>query len=399
MRLGLALKRIKEEAADFLQEQLITYIGNKRALLSFIGHGVTYVQKKLGKDKLTCLDVFAGSGIVSRYLKQFSSSITVNDLERYSQIINHCYLSNESEIDMAALKKLHSSLCKKIEKKLQALEKSEKGLKGAGFISELYAPADENNIQKGERCFYTPYNAAYLDLARQLIEKEIPVELRDYFIAPLLSQASIHANTAGIFKGFYKNSKTGLGQFGGNGQNALSRIRGKIELPFPVFSEFDCKSRVFSRDANILVTEEELYDKDFTSQGIFDFAYFDPPYNQHPYGSNYFMLNLLADYKRPDEETISHVSGIPRDWNRSQYNKKRQTARAFFELVKNVRAKFILISFNSDGFISKEDMINLLSSCGKVKVFEVEYNTFRGSRNLNGREIHVKEYLFLLEKY
>ena len=399
MRLGPALKRIKEEAADFLQEQLITYIGNKRALLSFIGHGVTYVQKKLGKDKLTCLDVFAGSGIVSRYLKQFSSSITVNDLERYSQIINHCYLSNESEIDMEALKKLHSSLCKKIEKKLQAIEKSEKGLKGAGFISELYAPADENNIQKGERCFYTPYNAAYLDLARQLIEKEIPAELRDYFIAPLLSQASIHANTAGIFKGFYKNSKTGLGQFGGNGQNALSRIRGKIELPFPVFSEFDCKSRVFSRDANILVTEEELYDKDFTSQGIFDFAYFDPPYNQHPYGSNYFMLNLLADYKRPDEETISHVSGIPRDWNRSQYNKKRQTARAFFELVKNVRAKFILISFNSDGFISKEDMINLLSSCGKVKVFEVEYNTFRGSRNLNGREIHVKEYLFLLEKY
>lgn len=399
MRLGLALKRIKEEAADFLQEQLITYIGNKRALLSFIGHGVTYVQKKLGKDKLTCLDVFAGSGIVSRYLKQFSSSITVNDLERYSQIINHCYLSNESEIDMEALKKLHSSLCKKIEKKLQAIEKSEKGLKGAGFISELYAPADENNIQKGERCFYTPYNAAYLDLARQLIEKEIPAELRDYFIAPLLSQASIHANTAGIFKGFYKNSKTGLGQFGGNGQNALSRIRGKIELPFPVFSEFDCKSRVFSRDANILVKEEELYDKDFTSQGIFDFAYFDPPYNQHPYGSNYFMLNLLADYKRPDEETISHVSGIPRDWNRSQYNKKRQTARAFFELVKNVRAKFILISFNSDGFISKEDMINLLSSCGKVKVIEVEYNTFRGSRNLNGREIHVKEYLFLLEKY
>jgi len=25
----------------------------------------------------------------------------------------------------------------------------------------------------------------------------------------------------------------------------------------------------------------------------------DPPYNQHPYGSNYFMLNLLADYREP----------------------------------------------------------------------------------------------------
>ena len=30
-----------------------------------------------------------------------------------------------------------------------------------------------------------------------------------------------------------------------------------------------------------------------------DLAYFDPPYNQHPYGSNYFMLNLLVHYRRP----------------------------------------------------------------------------------------------------
>jgi len=29
---------------------------------------------------------------------------------------------------------------------------------------------------------------------------------------------------------------------------------------------------------------------------------------------------------------------------------------------------------------------------------EIKYNTFRGSRNLNNREIYVKEYLFLLEK-
>ena len=28
---------------------------------------------------------------------------------------------------------------------------------------------------------------------------------------------------------------------------------------------------------------------------------------------------------------------------------------------------------------------------------EKEYNTFRGSRNLNNRDIHVKEYLYLVE--
>ena len=396
MQLGLVLKL--SENPQFLQNQLITYIGNKRARLDFIGCGVGEVQKRLGRQKLSCLDLFAGSGIVSRYLKQYASAITVNDLENYSCIINRCYLSNKSKIDLEKLTSLHASLCKKIDRKITALEKSQKGYKGAGFISELYAPADENQIEKGERCFYTPYNAAYLDLARQLIEKEVPAELRDFFIAPLLSEASIHANTAGIFKGFYKNSKTGKGQFGGNGRNALSRIRGKIALPFPVFSDYNCKSRVFSCDANTLVQDPALYEKAYTTDGLFDLAYFDPPYNQHPYGSNYFMLNLIADYKRPDADNISRVSGIPRDWNRSDYNKKRKVAEVFVELVRNVRARYVLVSFNSEGFIPKDEMIELLSSCGKVEVLEADYNAFRGSRNLSGREIHVKEFLFLVEK-
>ncbi len=396
MKSGQVLKLT--ENPEFLQNQLITYIGNKRALLDFIGEGVREVQKRLGRSQLSCLDVFAGSGIVSRYLKQYASSLTVNDLEKYSCIINRCYLSNKSEINIEELQKLHYSLCKKIDRKMASLEKSEKGFKSAGFISELYAPSDEEEIEKGERCFYTPYNAAYLDLARQLIEKEVAPELRDFFIAPLLSEASIHANTAGIFKGFYKNSKTGTGQFGGNGRNALSRIRGKIELPFPVFSEFECRSRVFSSDANLLVKDEAVYEPEFTTDGSFDLAYFDPPYNQHPYGSNYFMLNLIAEYCRPDVQNISRVSGIPRDWNRSDYNKKRRVAEVFVELVRNVRAKYVLVSFNSEGFIPKDEMISLLSSCGKVKVLESEYNAFRGSRNLSGRDIHVKEFLFLVEK-
>ncbi len=390
-------ERFGGENPEFLQRQLITYIGNKRALLDFIGRGVREVQAKLGKARLTCLDVFAGSGIVSRYLKQFSSAITVNDLELYSQIINRCYLSNKSEIDIVSLKKLHENLTEKINLKMAALEQN-KDFKSAGFISELYAPLSENHIEKEERCFYTPYNAAYLDVARQLIESEVPQNLKDFFIAPLLSEASIHANTAGIFKGFYKNSKTGVGQFGGNASNALSRIKGKISLPFPVFSDFKSNFRVFRSDANNLVLDESLYSPDFTDNGIFDFAYFDPPYNQHPYSSNYFMLNLLANYSRPDSQNISRVSGIPKDWNRSDYNKKRRVAQVFLNLVRNVRAKYVLVSFNSEGFISRQEMTDLLSTCGKVSVLESEYNAFRGSRNLSGRDIHVKEFLFLVEK-
>ena len=383
------------ENPDFLQSQLITYIGNKRALLPFIQQGIETVQNKLHKEKLNCIDVFSGSGIVARFLKQYSSNLTVNDLEEYSCIINRCYLSNMADMELSEIKSLYDELISEIDFRMGKIGESRKNgtYVHPGFISELYSPLNEEDIKKGERCFYTPYNANYLDVARTLINEKVPEKYRDFFIAPLLSEASIHANTAGIFKGFYKNSKTGTGQFGGNGKNALSRITGKIKLQFPVFSNNKSDFRVFSKDANELVLLPELYE-----QGIFDLAYFDPPYNQHPYGSNYFMLNLLAKYERPDVESISQVSGIPKNWNRSSYNKKKKVSQVFFDLVNNVKARFVLVSFNSEGFISKDEMISLLSSCGKVTVLESQYNTFRGSRNLSNRDIHVKEYLFLVEK-
>lgn len=384
-------KAPESENPEYLQDQLITYIGNKRSLLSFIGKGVEIVQNNLEKQKLDCLDVFSGSGIVSRYLKQFSSSVTVNDLENYACIISRCYLADLSETEKKELRAIYDNLIEKINSRMAEIERQRSNgtYKAPGFISELYSPLDAENIKKSERCFYTPYNANYLDVARQLIDSEVPEDKRHFFIATLLSQASIHANTAGIFKGFYKNSKTGTGQFGGNGKNALSRITGKIELPFPVFSNFNCPFRVFNQNANEMVLNQDLE---------FDLAYFDPPYNQHPYGSNYFMLNLLASYERPDTEKISRVSGIPKNWNRSMYNKKAKITESFYNLVKDVRSKFVLISFNNEGFISKEEMVEILSRCGNVQVLEQQYNAFRGSRNLSGREIHVKEYLFLVDK-
>lgn len=49
---------------------------------------------------------------------------------------------------------------------------------------------------------------------RQFLEDE-PPEIRSLLMGPLLSKASIHANTAGVFKGFYEDRGTGVGKFGG----------------------------------------------------------------------------------------------------------------------------------------------------------------------------------------
>ncbi len=366
-------REINFENEMFLTSQIITYIGNKRSLLGFIGDAVAIVKKNLKKEKLDVVDIFSGSGIVSRYMKQHSSKIIANDLEDYSYVLNKCYLSNKNDIDMDELISWYNYLKENLDGELND-----------GIISEMYAPKDINNIKLGERCFYTTRNAKYIDTARQLIEN-VPERYRIYFLAPLLTEASVKNNTSGVFKGFYKNSKTGIGQFGGNDENALSRIKRDIDLPFPVFSNYNCDVEVYKEDANELVKKLDLV----------DLIYMDPPYNQHPYGSNYFMLNLIDKYEIPKE--ISKVSGIPKDWNRSKFNQSREALKTFENLCKNAKAKYLLISFNNEGFIKKEEMINMLSKIGKVTIMEKKYNTFRGSRNLNNRDIHVKEFLYLVE--
>lgn len=373
----------------YLSEQLITYIGNKRSLLPFIAKGLSIVQQKLHKEKLSCLDLFSGSGVVSRFLKQYASELSVNDFELYADTISRCYLADIP--DTAEIQYYYNTITAAAARRMQELGEPPYAVP-PGFISELYAPHDADRIQAGERCFYTPRNAAHIDVLRQEI-CAVPPELQPFFIAPLLSEASIHANTAGVFKGFYKNKESHIGQFGGTARDALFRITGGITLPFPLFSRFSCPCRIYRQDANELA--RELASRADTS---FDVVYLDPPYNQHPYGSNYFMLNLIASYDRPDDTKLSRVSGIPRGWNRSAYNKRQKAAETFRQLVTDLNARFLLISFNSEGFIPRDTMLELLSGIGRVTCLTEQYNTFRGSRNLRGRAIHVNEFLYIVEK-
>jgi adenine-specific DNA-methyltransferase len=363
------------EDPDFLSRQLITCIGNKRALLPFVGEALDVERGELGRERLNVLDAFAGSGVVSRYLKRFSRRLISSDLEQYAHVGARCYLANASELDLPRLQTMHAEL----------LEEAAANPVRDGLIRRHYAPADETAIQPGERVFYTVENARRVDTFRTLIGKLDPAE-QPYLLAPLLSEASIHANTSGVFKGFYKDRKTGIGRYGGSNGDALARITGRIELPFPVFSRFDCDWQAHCMDANELVKQVEPV----------DLAYFDPPYNQHPYGSNYFMLNLLCDYREP--EKLSPVSGIPADWKRSAYNKRAEAEEAFGELLANTKARYILVSYNDEGFIKPERMTALLKQFGRVRHMQREYNTFRGSRNLRGRNIHVSESLYLVTR-
>ncbi|MBF7049763.1 DNA adenine methylase [Campylobacter volucris] len=363
---------MKKENPAFLKEQIITYLGNKRSLLEFLNQGFKFAQNELKKDKFSFCDVFSGSGIVSRFVKPYASFIIANDLEDYSKIINECYLTNQNTDFLQELQKYYEILTSNL-----TLKK--------GFISKLYAPNDDESIKKEERAFYTLKNAMYLDTMRQNISK-LPCDMQKYFIAPLIYEASVHANTSGVFKGFYKD-KNGVGKFGGMGENALTRIKGDIALKMPIFSNYACDFKVFQKDANVLAKELDG----------FDVAYLDPPYNQHPYGSNYFMLNLIANYKKP--KGISKISGIPKNWNRSAFNKQNKAEDALFNLINDLKAKIILLSYNCEGFVKKDSFLKRLQSLGKCEILEQKYNAFRASRNLSKRSIHIQEQLYVLKKY
>ena len=108
------------------------------------------------------------------------------------------------------------------------------------------------------------------------------------------------------------------------------------------------------------------------------------------------MLNLLAAYRRPRQ--VSRVAGIPTDWRRSGYNVKAKSLSLLLDLLENLDAPFVLLSFNSEGFIPRAELEAALSRLGAVQSYAIPYNTFRGSRNLRGRDIHVAEHMFLLEK-
>lgn len=373
--LSLSTVASRREDPAYLCEQLITCIGNKRALLVPIEAALDMVCRRLGDRKLRMLDAFAGSGVVSRLFKSWAAHLVSNDIEEYAIAIARSFLQNQSGIDLGRLHDIAAELNARVDSPVYE----------PGFIEALYAPADESAIGKSDRVFYTRVNARRLDNYRRMLDGLDDAD-RILLLGPLLSEASIHANTAGVFKGFYKDRTTGVGRFGGTNAEALHRIRGEITLAPPVLSRFECEVEVTQCDANEVVRQAR----------DLDVAYFDPPYNQHPYGSNYFMLNLIAKYERPRE--VSPVSGIPPDWRRSDYNVRARAHAALADLFEHVDARFLLVSFNDEGFVSPVQMRELLARFGRVEVIETSYNTFRGCRNLRKRSLHVTEQLFLVER-
>ena len=367
---------INASSDDYVYQTMLTCIGNKRKLVKNIREIVEEVKTLINKDKLNIVDGFGGSSVVSRELSYTANTIYTNDLEYYAYLMAYCYLVSPTDEQKRSIK-THINVMNNITKNGPFVE---------GIISKLYAPKDTKNIKEGERCFYTRENALIIDTLRKYIEEKVETDIKNYCLVPLLNKASINTNTAGVFKGFYK--KGDIGCFGGNGQFALSRITKPIQLDIPIWSNSTFTAHPSNKDINTLVSE---------LPNDIDIMYLDPPYNQHPYGSNYFMLNVIAKNEEPLE--ISKISGIPTNWNKSTYNKHKTAVSSMKHLMNTglEKSKYLLISYNNEGIITYDDW-KILFEPYNVKKYEINYDTFKGCRNLKDRTNKVIEIMYLLSK-
>lgn len=311
-------------------------------------------------------------------LKLYSNKLVVNDLEDYCSTLAKCYLAspNTAQYD-------------KIKNNITCMNKHKFSKVAPSFIRKHYSPKDDKDIKEGERVYYTQYNAHIIDTFSHYIRK-YPVNERCFYLAPLLTQCSVHTNTSGTFNSYHK--KDGVGHYGGKGENALTRIMGEIELPIPVFSyQPDTVVEVYNKDANKLIGE-------LVERGEwFDVAYLDPPYNKHPYGTNYFMLNMINRLD-PIMDIPDNHRGQPDDWTRSKYNSFSECKRVFEELIKQIPASYVIISYNNEGILSEEQLTEILERYGSVSKQEIVYPTYKGCKNLSSRNKDVLEYIWILNK-
>jgi adenine-specific DNA-methyltransferase len=371
----------------YLTSQLIAYIGNKRALLGFLADVLRELE---GESRIeTFLDPFAGSGAVSRLAKYLGYRVLCNDWEPYSRVINSAHVG----IDRGEANGYFDG---GLERALEDINRSRAEV--PAYIARYYAPGStENADYRRERLFYTAENAAFIDRSRHLIEEryhgwdldERDTGAKTLLLASLLYQAATHANTSGVFKAFHKG-------FGGHGKDALKRITAPMKLNPPVLIDGAPGCEAGGEDA-----------RDFVMGRTVDLCYLDPPYNQHQYGSNYHLLNTILHWDKPEypldrgeDGRLRDKAGIRRDWTRTRsgYCYRETAGKELADLLDRIDSRHILLSYNTEGIIPFDDLVELLADHGELSLYSSDYVTYRGGRQSISKEVHNAEFLLVLRR-
>lgn len=349
----------------------MNYIGSKLKLLKFLEDSIN---KVVSDKNYRFSDLFAGTGIVGRFFKERWHQVTANDLQYYSFVLNKNYIGNHKDLHFVGLVEIIPQLIiSDVKSRKQIVLDYLQSLKGKkGFIYKNYTLGGTKWF-KHERLYFSDENAMKCDAIRSQIEKwkkEAKLTENEYYflLTGLLEAIDKVANTASVYGAFLKRLKT----------SALK----PLVLLSPDFYLNDHDHEVHNTDINWLVKH--------TSH---DVVYLDPPYNERQYSANYHVLETIAKYDRPK---IRGKTGL-RDYSKqkSDYCKKSEVKKSFMELIQNLDAKYIFLSYNDEGLMNLDEIQEIMSTRWEYGVFQQKYPRFKADKteNRNHKKDFVVEYL------
>lgn len=148
-----------------------------------------------------------------------------------------------------------------------------------------------------------------------------------------------------------------------------------------------CLAEIYKDDANNLVKRIKA-----------DVVYIDPPYNSRQYSDSYHLLENIATWKK--EKVFGVAKKIDRSHIKSKYNMK-SAGVAFGDLIDNINAKYILVSYNDMGTsgnarsqsrISDHEILSALKRRGEVQIYETAFKQFTTGKSSKN---DLKERIFL----
>ena len=377
-------KKQEKKQEQFFTTQILTYMGNKRKFIEPLNNILLELEKTLQKSKGDLLigEGFSGSGILSRLFKTHASHLFTNDLAGYAKTLNRCYLSNITKYDKEKINKIIDDANNFVDN--NETEKYDK------FISVYWSDFGEKNT-KSSRSYFTEENALRIDKYMYFIKKKVHKSIQHFLLGPLLVECSMHNNTNGQFSAFYKDAN-GIGKLGGKKEIDLKRITKTIRIPYPILKNTKCRNMVCQKDTNDWVKELPML----------DIMYYDPPYNKHPYSIYYFLIDIINNWDTTIEVPETN-RGQPKNWVKSAYNSFTNAEETFEDLIKNTRAKCIILSYNNGGIIPITTIDKILKKYGKVEKLSIDYKIYNKLKGIaaykrKGDNVKVKEYLWVLYK-
>ena len=325
------------------------YIGSKARMLHFIDQ----VMKKEKIEFSSFFDLFGVTGIVGDYFNNQKTKVYVNDLLKSNYLSYLAWFGND---------KINKKKLEDLIQRYNSLKNVKDNYFSINFSDTYFS---KKNCKK----------IGYIreDIENRFLNNEINTRERAILITSLLYAMDKIANTVGHYDAYRKNGD----------------LDKKLELcMLDLKSNLNNKNnKIFNEDSNELVRNIKA-----------DVVYIDPPYNSRQYSDAYHLLENVATWEKQE------VFGVAKKMKRNEIKSKYCSVSAplaFKDLIENINSKYIIVSYNNMGTkgagrsqakISDEDIMDILSAKGIVKVYETDFNQFNtGKTYIEGH----KERLFV----